>query len=390
MTEATIKHVPKLRFPGFSEGWIVRKLGEIAQVTSGGTPSRTNLRYWNGGIPWVTTSEIDFNIITTVRQSISELGLRNSAAKLLPAESILVALYGQGKTRGKVAVLGIDATTNQACAAIIPDGERLDRRFLFQNLASRYDELRELSNDGSQKNLSGQLIKSLQLTMPSVEEQEKIAGFLAVVDEQIGAIDKKAELLKQYKKGVMQKIFSQQLRFEDRSGKSYPAWQKKRLGDIAEVYQPVTISQSSLTPTGEFPVYGANGIIGYFNRYNHENAQVAVTCRGNTCGTVNLTKPKAWITGNAMVINVDNHNEADRKFIYYLLSNDNLDYLITGSGQPQITGEIKKHKIKLPSVEEQRKIAGFLTGLDDKIKIAKSKLEQATRFKKALLQQMFI
>ena len=100
------------------DDWDVKKLGDIALVSSGGTPNRSNLSYWNGNIPWITTSEIDFNTIISSNEFITELGLKNSSAKMYYQDTLLMAMYGQGKTRGKVGILGIDATINQACAAI--------------------------------------------------------------------------------------------------------------------------------------------------------------------------------------------------------------------------------------------------------------------------------
>jgi type I restriction enzyme S subunit len=96
------------------------------------------------------------------------------------------------------------------------------------------------------------------------------------------------------------------------------SWVVKSLGNVAEVYQPKTISQSELNDNG-YLVYGANGIIGHYNNYNHETSQIAIACRGSSCGTVNFTEPKSWITGNAMVVNVDDFNEVHKKFMFYQL-----------------------------------------------------------------------
>jgi len=109
---------PKLRFKEFEGDWSTNKIEEISIVTSGGTPSRNVSDYWNGDIPWVTTSLVDFNVINEAEEFITQVGLDNSSAKLFHKDTILMAMYGQGITRGKVAILGIDATTNQACAAI--------------------------------------------------------------------------------------------------------------------------------------------------------------------------------------------------------------------------------------------------------------------------------
>jgi len=100
------------------EDWEVKELGSISTVSSGGTPNRGVASYWNGNIPWITTSQIDFNTIIEANEFITEEGLNNSAAKIYKAGTLLMAMYGQGKTRGKVSILGFDATTNQACGAI--------------------------------------------------------------------------------------------------------------------------------------------------------------------------------------------------------------------------------------------------------------------------------
>ncbi|MDQ6478863.1 restriction endonuclease subunit S [Dyadobacter sp. LHD-138] len=189
-------NVPKLRFLGFDDQWEKKKLGNLAEVSSGGTPSRTNPINWNGNISWVTTSLIDFNVITHSEEKITDAGLKNSSAKLFPKDTILMAMYGQGKTRGKVARLGIEASTNQACAAIIVNRKFLSSIFLFQNLSKRYEEIRDLSNQGGQENLSGGIIKGIEISFPSLPEQLKIASFLIKVDEKLTQLKKKKELLK--------------------------------------------------------------------------------------------------------------------------------------------------------------------------------------------------
>jgi type I restriction enzyme S subunit len=156
-------NVPKLRFGEFEDEWQDSTLGDVSKVTSGGTPNRANNEFWTGSIPWVSTALIDFNVIKDADEFITEDGLNNSSAKLFPKNTLLMAMYGQGKTRGKVAILGIEAATNQACAAIMFN-EGVDTNFAFHNLSGRYDEIRELSNAGSQENLSAGLIKELNLS----------------------------------------------------------------------------------------------------------------------------------------------------------------------------------------------------------------------------------
>src|SRR6266542_1123964 len=175
------KHTPLGWIP---EEWEVFEVGQISKVSSGGTPDRKNENYWNGSIPWVSTSLIDFNVIDQANEFITEEGLKNSSAKLFEPGTILMAMYGQGKTRGKVAKLGIAATTNQACAAIVNDG-KVHTDFLFQFFVHNYSNIRKLSNTGSQENLNGELIKSINLKLPTLPEQLKIATILSTWDEAI-------------------------------------------------------------------------------------------------------------------------------------------------------------------------------------------------------------
>lgn len=201
--------VPRLRFLEFRDagGWISDSLGSIFDTSSGGTPDRTKEEYWNGNIPWITTSLVGFNIITHADEFITDAGLTNSSAKIFPEKTILMAMYGQGKTRGQVSMLGINAATNQACAAILPR-EDIDPRFVFLNLGSRYDELRSLSNSGGQENLSQGLIQGLPFSYPNNQaEQQRIADCLTRLDALITAETQKLEALKAHKKGLMQQLF---------------------------------------------------------------------------------------------------------------------------------------------------------------------------------------
>ena len=228
---------------------------------------------------------------------------------------------------------------------------------------------------------------------PKPEEQQKIADCLASLDDLIRAGEAQLVALKDHKKGLMQQLFpregetSPRLRFPE--FRDAGEWEVKRLGEVADVYQPETISQSNLSKNGKYLVYGANGIIGRFDSYNHENSQIAITCRGSTCGEVTLTEPQSWITGNSMVVNLDKHQEVKKLFLYQQFVITDCKYLITGSGQPQITGEIKNHKVVLPSLQEQQKIADCLASLDDLIRAGEAQLVALKDHKKGLMQQLF-
>ena len=200
---------PRLRFPEFRDApeWRSSLLGDIFETTSGGTPSRSVKDYWGGMIPWITTALVAFRVINEAEEYISDEGLRNSSAKVLPKGTVLIAMYGQGKTRGQVALLGIEAATNQACAAILPR-QGIDTYFVFLNLAGRYEELRQLSNAGGQENLSQGLIRGIPFAYPPDEEEQRtITSCLSSLDDLIAAQSAKLEALKTHKKGLMQQLF---------------------------------------------------------------------------------------------------------------------------------------------------------------------------------------
>ena len=162
------------------------------------------------------------------------------------------------------------------------------------------------------------------------------------------------------------------------------------LGKVADIYQPQTIPTSALSDNNPYPVYGANGIIGRFSKYNHETSQICIACRGNTCGTVNYSESKSWITGNAMVINTDAYN-VNKRFIYHQLCNVNFAPLISGSGQPQIVRTpLERMKIWCPNLEIQSKIAETLDTLEKKRSIEISIIERLQIHKLYILSQMFI
>ena len=163
------------------------------------------------------------------------------------------------------------------------------------------------------------------------------------------------------------------------------------LNEIAQIYQPKTISSTELTDDG-FLVYGANGIIGKYKDYNHNTEQICITCRGNTCGMVNYTKPMSWITGNAMVVNTDEHQDkVFKRYLYHYLSAYNFNSIISGSGQPQIVRTpLEKLKIALPSILEQEQKAMLLDKIQGKIDMYNNMLRLYLQQKHYLLRQMFI
>ena len=159
------------------------KIGEKFELSSGSTPSRDNKLYWDSGtINWVKTTEVINKEITETEEKITEFALENTSLKLFPVNTILIAMYGQGQTRGRSAILKVESTSNQACGAIFPN--KIDNPvFIWHQLMLRYSELRELGRGGNQPNLNGQLIKNFELIFPPLALQNEFADFVAQVDK---------------------------------------------------------------------------------------------------------------------------------------------------------------------------------------------------------------
>lgn len=209
------------------KGWHLSTLGEIARITSGGTPDRSKPEYWGGDVPWVTTGEIQFNTITDTVERITAAGLRNSAAKRFPPGTLLMAMYGQGKTRGQVAKLGIEAATNQNSAAILLN-EGHDPDFLFQFLWSQYDNIRDSGHSGGISHLNAGLLKQIAVPVAPIREQRRISQILSTWDE---AIDKAERLLGNSvtrKRGLTRYLVSGQRRFSQFKA----SWQQVTFRDV--------------------------------------------------------------------------------------------------------------------------------------------------------------
>ena len=222
-------------------------------------------------------------------------------------------------------------------------------------------------------------METYSLSLPQIQEQHKIARLLSLLDERISTQNKIIDKLQSLIKGLRVSLM------QIENGNIV------HLGEIAQIYQPQTISSTELTEDG-FLVYGANGIIGKYKQYNHKTEQICITCRGNTCGMVNYTKPMSWITGNAMVINTDEHqNKVCKRYLYHYLSVYNFNSIISGSGQPQIVRTpLEKLKVPLPTFLEQKQKATFLDKIQGKIEISNKTLNLYLQQKQYLLRQMFI
>ena len=199
------------------ESWEVAKIGDVAKLQSGGTPARDASEYWQGGtIPWVKTGEIDYCVIWGTGERITPAGMANSAAKLFPEGTLLMAMYGQGVTRGRVAILGIEAATNQACAAITPrDEARVSSRFLYYFLEYQYENLRKLGHGANQRNMNAALIRGFPVSFPTPVDQNKIISALSALDVKSAIHQRKHSAFSDLFRTLLHQLMTAQIRVHD-------------------------------------------------------------------------------------------------------------------------------------------------------------------------------
>lgn len=188
--------------------WDEKKIGEFSQCIAGATPSTKEPRYWeNGNIPWMSSGEVNNRIICSTEKKISSLGYENSSTKMLPENTVVIALAGQGKTRGMVAITRIRLCTNQSLCGIVTDSSILSD-YLYQFLLTQYEYLRLISSgDGTRGGLNLKIVKDCNIPVPTLPEQQKIADFLTAVDKQIEVEEKRLKTMKTIKKGLLQQMF---------------------------------------------------------------------------------------------------------------------------------------------------------------------------------------
>jgi len=206
--------------------WQTVAIGEICDlVTSGGTPLTSQKEYYhNGSIPWVKTKEVNQCRLYGTENHITQLGLDNSSAKLIPENSIIIAMYGDGKTAGRVALNKVPVTTNQACCNLILNKQKANYDFVFYNLMGRYDELVSKKTGSGQQNLNGKIIKEIEIDLPSLPEQKAIASVLSSLDDKIDLLHRQNKTLEAMAETLFRQWFIEEAK-ED--------WEDAVLGDIA-------------------------------------------------------------------------------------------------------------------------------------------------------------
>lgn len=383
------------------EGWSRKSLGEVAEVTSGGTPDRKNELYWGGSIPWVTTGEINFNIISATREYITEAGLKASSAKLLPIGTVLMAMYGQGMTRGRVAILSVEGAVNQNCAAI-KAGPQCDHLYLYHYLAHNYDNIRSLSHYGGVDHLNNNLVRNIILPLPPLAEQRKIAAILGAWDEAIAAAERLVATLRERKRGLMQRLLTERVRFPEFAGR---AWQERELRECVE-----PVSRIAKVQPGQH--YNLVGV-----RWYLEGAHIHDTVSGDNVVTQALSRihendilyNKMWVTKAAFAIAKAEHHGAYGTSEYpTFTAKSNLDvrYLEYAFHDPRFLHEARalcrgttgrarlnpddflKLKLLLPDREEQTKIANVLETAQQESDHAQRHVIALKEQKRGLMQRL--
>ena len=386
-----ILNVPHLRFPEFSWEWKKVNVSKLLDFYSTNSLSWEQLDYNNGKI-----KNLHYGLI---HKGLSTMIDVFSASLPYIKEGTIPKSYTLFK-EGDVAFADASEDTNDVAKAIEVincDGQQIVsglhtihgrdnsnqtvigyKGYAFAS-DSFHKQIRRIAQGTKVFSISIRNFDEVYIGVPSKDEQTKIAKLLIAIDERIATqnkiIDKLQSLIKGLRVCCMQRVYGNNV----------------YLSEIAQIYQPQTISSTELTEDG-FLVYGANGIIGKYKDYNHETEQICITCRGNTCGMVNYTKPMSWITGNAMVINTDKYQDkVCKRYLYHYLSAYNFNSIISGSGQPQIVRTpLEKLKITLPTISEQKQKAIIFDKIQDKIDINHKVLNLYIGQKQYLLRQMFI
>lgn len=380
------KRVPKLRFKEFSGRWETKKLGEIStNIMYGIGAAATN---FDGINKYLRITDIDVVSRTFKANPITSPEGKIGKKYFLRENDIVFARTG--------ASVGKSYLYNEGDGILVFAGFLIkvhivseNANFVFQHtLRKNYQKWVEtMSMRSGQPGLNAEEYKTLRLNFPSLPEQQKIASFLSAVDKKITQLQQKKSLLEQYKKGVMQQLFSQKLRFTREDGSAYPDWEEQKMKDVAPLQRGFDLPTSKIIE-GDYPVVYSNGILRKHKEFK-VNAPGVITGRSGTIGQVTYINEKFWPHNTSLWVTDFKGNYP--KFIYYLYHFFKLERFNAGSTVPTLNRNdvhaVKKH---IPIRPEQTQIAHFLSAIDKKIAVVETQTEQTQQFKKGLLQQMFV
>ncbi|TVP76414.1 MAG: restriction endonuclease subunit S [Puniceicoccaceae bacterium] len=367
-------------------------LGDIAKISSGGTPSRSVPEYWNGEVPWVKTAQIQNCKITSgkIDEWITAAGLKGSSAKMIAAGTVLMAMYGQGKTRGQVAILEIDASINQACAAI-ELSEEANRDYVFQYLLFSYDRIRQMSNTGGQENLSAALIKEIPILLPPLPEQKAIADLLATWDAAIEKTERLIEAKERRFRGLMQELigdvchqwkhFRPDAIFDTVSEKNFPE------EELLSVTQDRGVIPRSML---EGRVMSPDGSTSGYKRI--KRGDFAISLRSFQGGIEysdyqGILSPAYTVLRPKIAMSEDYWRLFFKSYIFIKRY---LDLAVIGirDGKQISIPDFMSVKIPVPSVQDQCRIAETVSYVQREIGLLKGILEQYKKQKRGLMQKL--
>ena len=374
--------VPQIRFAGFTDPWEQRKLGELAESYSGGTPAAGESEFYGGSIPFIRSAEI---AAESTELFLTEKGYESSSARMVKPGDVLYALYGA--TSGEVAVSRQKGAINQAILAILPRDD-CDARYITAWLRKQKGYIVTTYLQGGQGNLSGMIVKNLEVSIPSLPEQQKIGSMLSHLDSLITLHQRKYDKLCVLKKSMLDKMFP-------KGGSLYPEirfagftdpWEQRKLGELADnidTGRSVFCSESY----GRYPVLGSTSVIGSDSSYDYEGAFLLTARVGANAGNLYRFAGKVKISDNTVFLQAPNSD-----FLFYLLSHFDLRKLSFGTGQPLVrASELRAVEIDVPKSEnEQKSIAEFFDRLDSLITLHQRKLELLRNIKKSMLDKMFV
>jgi type I restriction enzyme S subunit len=385
----------------FYPAWKDVKLGDLAIIRKGFTPSTENRSFWEGDIPWLSITGFNEKYLKEGTKFISSQAL--GTKKLFPAGSLVMSFK---LTLGKLGILSKPMMTNEAICYLDWKDDSIDNEFAFYALSSI--DLTPYANQAAAGlTLNDSSLNSIRIKLPSLPEQQRIAEFFSALDERITLTADKVKLLKEQKAGYLQRVFSGDMAFTDDNGNPYPEWEEKKLGDIAEIIGGGTPS------TGEPSFW--DGDINWFSptdvgksKYLTKSARKITeaglknsSAKIHPVGTVLLTtraslgrmgilrSEAATNQGFQSLLPRDN---TISEFLYYLQPQIETYCEVKASGSTfkEISGkEIAKMPVKLPSLPEQERIAEFFSALDENIALNERKLVLLKEQKKGYLQGIF-
>lgn len=384
---------PKLRFKEFDTSWERKSFGDItSKIGSGSTPRGGSKAYTEEGVVFIRSQNVNNNqlILENIVYIPQETHVKMSGSKVV-ANDILLNITGASIGRSCVVPSDFkEGNVNQHVCII--RSQNHNPLFIQSFLSSKKGQnaIQSRQTGSGREGINFQAIRSIDFDLPTKEEQTKIATFLSAVDTKIDELTQKHELLTDYKKGMMQQLFSQKLRFKADDGSDFEDWEETNLGEVCSHFKSgKSITSRNISTTGKFAVYGGNGLRGYTDSFTHEGKFILVGRQGALCGNVNVVDGNNYISEHAIAIQANKNNSTD--WLAYWLDKMKLNRFSESSAQAGLAvNKLVKFKIELPSLPEQTKIANFLTAIDQKIDNVAEQIDHAKTWKKGLLQQMFV